>query len=267
VFIFPGTAAQAAVACVLALMSLVAVAKLDPLADATDAMLYMTGCIIIFLSMFMSLLIRGEQKVQCMLTISLDTHHYATVRIVTHSMFARAVCVRECYTIDSVSWANALHCACILCLLVYTLRYFTVDIANENSQSQTVFSVLMISLNVVMILAALVQLGLIAVPACISNRTRVQQLVHRMRHRNDNNSGSNDGDSTAADTELAAVHTGARQRRQRYRDSRRPSVQVLLADSGHTDISDDSSTTITTAAGADADAGNAAAVTGTAAYR
>jgi hypothetical protein len=63
VFIFPGTAAQAAVACVLALMSLVAVAKLDPLADATDAMLYMTGCIIIFLSMFMSLLIRGEQSV------------------------------------------------------------------------------------------------------------------------------------------------------------------------------------------------------------
>jgi hypothetical protein len=61
VFIFPGTAAQAAVACVLAVMSLVAVAKLDPLADSTDAMLYMTGCVIIFLSMFMSLLIRGEQ--------------------------------------------------------------------------------------------------------------------------------------------------------------------------------------------------------------
>jgi hypothetical protein len=62
VFIFPGTAAQAAVACVLAVISLVAVAKLDPLADSTDAMLYMTGCIIIFLSMFMSLLIRGEQN-------------------------------------------------------------------------------------------------------------------------------------------------------------------------------------------------------------
>jgi hypothetical protein len=64
VFIFPGTAAQAAVACVLAVMSLVAVAKLDPLADSTDAMLYMTGCVIIFLSMFMSLLIRGEQCIR-----------------------------------------------------------------------------------------------------------------------------------------------------------------------------------------------------------
>jgi hypothetical protein len=60
VFIFPGTAAQAAVACMLAVVSMVVEAKLDPLLDSADAMLYMTGCIIIFLSMFMSLLIRGE---------------------------------------------------------------------------------------------------------------------------------------------------------------------------------------------------------------
>jgi hypothetical protein len=113
----------------------------------------------------------------------------------------------------------------------------------------------MIVLNIVMILAALVQLGLIAVPACNSNRTRVQQLVQRMRHRNDNNSGSNDGDSTAADTEVATVHTDVRQRRRRYRDSRRPSVQVLLVDSVNTDIGDDSSTTTITAAADTATAG------------
>jgi hypothetical protein len=60
VFIFPGTAAQAAVACMLAVLSMVVEAKFNPLLESTDAMLYMTGCIIIFLSMFMSLLIRGE---------------------------------------------------------------------------------------------------------------------------------------------------------------------------------------------------------------
>jgi hypothetical protein len=60
VFIFPGTAAQAAVACMLAAVSMVVEAKFSPLLESTDAMLYMTGCIIIFLSMFMSLLIRGE---------------------------------------------------------------------------------------------------------------------------------------------------------------------------------------------------------------
>jgi hypothetical protein len=157
--------------------------------------------------------------------------------------------------------------ACVLCLLVRTLRYLTVDIANENSQSQTVFSVLMIILNVTMVPAALVQLGLIAVPACISNRTRMQQLLQRMRHRNDNNSGSNDGDTTAADTELATVHTDVRQRRQRYRDSRRPSVQVLLADSVNTDIGDDSSNTMTTTAATDTAGTAAGAGAGIAAYR
>jgi hypothetical protein len=60
VFIFPGTAAQAAVACMLAVLSMVVEAKFSPLLESADAMLYMTGCIIIFLSMFMSLLIRGE---------------------------------------------------------------------------------------------------------------------------------------------------------------------------------------------------------------
>jgi hypothetical protein len=60
VFIFPGTAAQAAVACMLAAVSMVVEAKFNPLLESTDAMLYMTGCVIIFLSMFMSLLIRGE---------------------------------------------------------------------------------------------------------------------------------------------------------------------------------------------------------------
>jgi hypothetical protein len=157
--------------------------------------------------------------------------------------------------------------AYVLCLLLRTLRYLTVDIANENSQSQTVFSVLMIVLNVVMVLAALVQLGLIAVPACISNRSRMLQLLQRMRHRNDNNSGSNDGDTTTADTELTTVHTDVRQGRQRYRDSRRPSIQVLLADSLNTDIGDDSSSTITTTtAGATATAA-AGAGAGIAAYR
>jgi hypothetical protein len=62
VFIFPGTAAQAAVACMLAVLSMVVEAKFNPLLESTDAMLYMTGCIIIFLSMFMSLLIRGEAQ-------------------------------------------------------------------------------------------------------------------------------------------------------------------------------------------------------------
>jgi hypothetical protein len=66
VFIAPGTAAQAASACVLAFFSMVVAMYAQPHADAVDGLIYYGGCLVIFLSTFMSVLMKAD--------ISLETH-------------------------------------------------------------------------------------------------------------------------------------------------------------------------------------------------
>jgi hypothetical protein len=60
VFIFPNTATQAAVACLIAGCSLALVLHFRPYDDKYDHMVYITGCVIIFLSMFLALLTKAN---------------------------------------------------------------------------------------------------------------------------------------------------------------------------------------------------------------
>jgi hypothetical protein len=60
VFIAPGTAAQAAIACALAVVSLAIALYCQPHVDARDGQIYTGGAMIIFLSMFLSLLMKAN---------------------------------------------------------------------------------------------------------------------------------------------------------------------------------------------------------------
>jgi hypothetical protein len=60
VFIAPGTSAQAAIACVLAVISMAVALYCHPHADRLDANIYTTGAMIVFLSMFLSLAINSD---------------------------------------------------------------------------------------------------------------------------------------------------------------------------------------------------------------
>jgi hypothetical protein len=57
VFILPGTPGQAAVSCVFAIASMVAFGHYRPFIDPLDAKNYWLGCVILFLSMFVALLL------------------------------------------------------------------------------------------------------------------------------------------------------------------------------------------------------------------
>jgi hypothetical protein len=57
VFIFPNTAAQAAIASILAVASLAVTLHYRPYVDTVDTTNYIAGCVVIFLSMFLSLLL------------------------------------------------------------------------------------------------------------------------------------------------------------------------------------------------------------------
>jgi hypothetical protein len=59
VFILPGTAGQAAVSCLLAIASMVVFGMARPLTDRTDVISYWAGCLTLFISMFVALLIKG----------------------------------------------------------------------------------------------------------------------------------------------------------------------------------------------------------------
>jgi hypothetical protein len=60
VFILPGTPGQAAVSCVFAILSIVAFGHYKPLAVPLDSKNYFLGCIILFLSMFVALLLKVD---------------------------------------------------------------------------------------------------------------------------------------------------------------------------------------------------------------
>ncbi|CAN0338896.1 unnamed protein product [Ascophyllum nodosum] len=61
IFIAPYTASQAAAACIFAFGSLLGFELLRPHLDPTDAWLYRLGCVVIFLSNFLALLIKVDQ--------------------------------------------------------------------------------------------------------------------------------------------------------------------------------------------------------------
>jgi hypothetical protein len=60
VFIAPGTSAQAAIACILAVVSSTVALYCQPHVDARDGQIYTLGAIVIFLSMFRSLAIKTD---------------------------------------------------------------------------------------------------------------------------------------------------------------------------------------------------------------
>jgi lysylphosphatidylglycerol synthetase-like protein (DUF2156 family) len=60
VFIAPGTSAQAAIACILAVISMAVALYCHPHADTLDANIYTTGAMIVFLSMFLTLAINSN---------------------------------------------------------------------------------------------------------------------------------------------------------------------------------------------------------------
>jgi hypothetical protein len=57
-FVYAGTAAQSAVACIFAVITQLVFASANPLPDKGDRRLYNLGCFIIFLSMFLALVIK-----------------------------------------------------------------------------------------------------------------------------------------------------------------------------------------------------------------
>jgi Transient receptor potential (TRP) ion channel len=60
VFIAPGTTAQAAIACILAVFALTMASYFKPHNESLDGMIYTVGALIIFLSMFMSLAMKAD---------------------------------------------------------------------------------------------------------------------------------------------------------------------------------------------------------------
>jgi hypothetical protein len=88
VFIVPGTAAQAAIACVMAVFTMVVALYYKPHADPLDGQIYTGGSVIIFLSMFLSLAMRTD--------VSNETHYsqsvFAVVLVVLNGIMLAAAC-------------------------------------------------------------------------------------------------------------------------------------------------------------------------------
>lgn len=55
VFLFPGTAAQLSISCIFALVSIVVIALYKPHADRFDRILYISGSVLVFLTMYLGL--------------------------------------------------------------------------------------------------------------------------------------------------------------------------------------------------------------------
>jgi hypothetical protein len=86
VFIEPGTAAQSAIACVLAVFTMVVAMWFRPHVDLRDGLIYTGGAMIIFLSMFLSLLMKTD--------VSKETHDsqkaFATVLVLLNVVMVAA---------------------------------------------------------------------------------------------------------------------------------------------------------------------------------
>jgi hypothetical protein len=90
VFIAPGTAAQAAVACVFAMFSIVIALYCQPHADALDGRIYTNGAMIIFLSMFLSLAMKANVSSET----DYSQHVFAVVLVVLNVAMAIAAVVQ-----------------------------------------------------------------------------------------------------------------------------------------------------------------------------
>jgi hypothetical protein len=137
VFSAPGTAAQAAVACLFAMFSIVVALYCQPHAERVDGQIYTIGTVIIFLSMFFLLAMR---------TI----------------------------------------------------------ISNETYYSQNVFAAVLVAPNVVMVIAAVVQMALVSRRASESRQNSVLGLA-KIGHIND----KDNDESAVFDTEPAAPSAAA----------------------------------------------------------
>jgi hypothetical protein len=137
VFIFPNSSAQAAVACLLAAISLVIVVHYKPHADPIDTGIYVSGSIIIFLSMFLSLLVK-------------------------------------------------------------------VNISQDDTESQHVFAVLLILMNIGMILATIAQVTLVGRRTYASF---INMSNNKIKHGNDLNSKANDSDYDSNEVAGPALRT------------------------------------------------------------
>ncbi|CAM9743167.1 unnamed protein product [Phaeothamnion confervicola] len=91
VFILPGTIGQAEWACLFAVASLAAVFYFLPHDDAIDAHMYCLGCIIIFCSMFLALVIQAESSIG-----SEDSKEGAAVLLVGLNIVMLVATVAQC---------------------------------------------------------------------------------------------------------------------------------------------------------------------------
>jgi multisubunit Na+/H+ antiporter MnhG subunit len=90
VFIAPGTAAQAAVACVLAMFSIVVALYCRPHAETLDGQIYTVGAMIIFLSMFLSLAMKTDVSHET----DYSQHVFAVVLVVLNVVMAMTAVVQ-----------------------------------------------------------------------------------------------------------------------------------------------------------------------------
>jgi hypothetical protein len=90
VFIAPGTRAQAAVACILSMVSLTVALRCRPHADCSDGRIYTVGAMIIFLSMFLSLAMKTDGSSET----NASQQAFAVVLVVLNVVMAVAAVVQ-----------------------------------------------------------------------------------------------------------------------------------------------------------------------------
>jgi hypothetical protein len=130
---------------------------------------------------------------------------------------------------------------CCLCLV----HAATVDITDENDASQAVFSAILIALSVIMMVAALVQIGLVTKPAWQRLQHYVQYIIQRVFTRSGTSSGSAVTDVELTETvrgfDAAAVGSTVTAAQQHHSDidrNRRTSIEGLLSEDLERDSSD-----------------------------
>jgi hypothetical protein len=90
VFIFPNTTAQPAIACLLAASAVVLVLWWNPHADSMDARIYVLEAIIVFLSVFLSLLVKVQADAVAVIAVFRGAHTYSATLIVLNILMVVA---------------------------------------------------------------------------------------------------------------------------------------------------------------------------------
>eukprot|EP00953_Heterococcus_sp_UTEX-ZZ885_P038635 19834-Heterococcus_DN1.PRE.2 len=108
VIILPGTAGQSAVACVFSVLKLIVFAQISPFADRTDFKHYWLGCVILFLSTVLALLLKGDytatdtQSQQILPILSVILNILLTVSVVA----AVVVVARTTHKLSKAAYNN-----------------------------------------------------------------------------------------------------------------------------------------------------------------